>query len=160
MAAAGEIPGASQAEPTGDDGQLGRPDRTPGDDPIRRSEDFVRDVGIDKGGNHRAAIRLFDTPAGAGVKAGELLNHLHVAHRVEFGPAKRPRLQQAEEPVVNQRGHDRRRQFTVSLDPVRRVGEKRPKRAGPRDVIQVVVRNRVHLPTSNLRVVTQRGIQR
>src|SRR6516165_5060864 len=79
------------------DRQLGRPDRTPGYDPIRRSEDFLCNCAIEKGSNHRAAVRLFDASAGAGVKARELLNHLHVGHRVEFGPAKRARLQQARE---------------------------------------------------------------
>ena len=156
MAAAGEIPGAGQTKPTGDRAQLGPADRAPGDDAVRRSEDFLRHLGIEKGGSHRAAVRLFDTPAGAGVMAGDLLDHPNVGHRVELGAAERTRLQQAEEPLVDQRRHDRCRQFAVSLDLVRRRGEKRPERTGSRDVIRAVVQNLAHLSTSCLCLVWQR----
>ena len=109
MAAAGEVPCTGQAEPARDGAQFGRPDRAPGDDAVGWPENFLRNFGIEKGGSHRAAVRLLDTPAGAGVKTCELLDHLHVGHRVELGSAKRPRLQQAEEPVVDQRSHNRLR---------------------------------------------------
>ena len=107
MAAAGEIPGAGQPEPAGNDGQFGRPDRAPGDNAVRRSENLSRDFPIEKGGNHRAAVRLLDTPAGAGVKDGDLLNQLDVGNRVEFGSAEGARLQQAEQPTLYQRRDDR-----------------------------------------------------
>jgi hypothetical protein len=35
--------------------------------------------------------------------AGDLLDHLDVGHRVELGAAERTRLQQAKEPIVDQR---------------------------------------------------------
>jgi len=41
--------------------------------------------------------------------AGDLLDHLNAGHRVEFDAAERTRLQQAEQPIVDPRRHDRRR---------------------------------------------------
>jgi hypothetical protein len=67
----------------------------------------LRHFGIEKGGNHRAAICLFDTPRGAGVMAGDLLNHLNVSHRGKFAATEEARLQQAEQPIVYQCRHDR-----------------------------------------------------
>ena len=88
MAAAGEIPGAGQPEPAGNDGQFGRPDRAPGDNAVRRSENLSRDFPIEKGGNHRATVRLLDIPAGADVKDGDLLNQLDVGNRVSSAPPR------------------------------------------------------------------------
>src|SRR5262249_57895142 len=92
VAAAGEIPSTGQAKPPGNSAQLSRPDRTPGDNAVGRSEDLLRDFGVEKDGNHRAAVCLFDTPAGAGIMAGDFLNHLNVGHRVEFGATEETRL--------------------------------------------------------------------
>src|SRR6516162_10322372 len=97
MAAAGKIPRTGQAEPARDGPQFGWPDRSPGDNAIWWTKDFSRHVGIEKGGNHRAAVRLFDTPGGAGIMAGDLLDDLDVGHRIKFGAAEGTRLQQAEQ---------------------------------------------------------------
>jgi len=66
-------------------------------------------------------------------------------------PSERTGLQQPEQPVIDQRRDDRRRQFTVLLDLVRRRGESGPERAGARAIIRVVVQNLAHVSTSCLR---------
>jgi hypothetical protein len=38
--------------------------------------------------------------------AGDLLDHLNIGHRVEFGAAERMWLQQAEQPIGDQRRHN------------------------------------------------------
>src|SRR5439155_6653707 len=89
MAAAGEAPGAGQPIAALDRAGLGRAGRTPGDDASPAAEDLPRHLRVEQSCRHRAAVRLAETPCGAGVVLRYLLDDLDIGRRRQFGAAQR-----------------------------------------------------------------------